>query len=64
MQVAIIGAGVSGLIAARELGQQHDITVFDSSDMPGGPIRTLVLRSSYGLTNGVDTGFVLVNKRT
>ena len=64
MQVAIIGAGVSGLIAARELGQQHDITVFDSSDMPGGHIRTLDLRSSNGQTYGVDTGFVVFNTRT
>ena len=64
MRIAIIGAGVSGLIAARELGPHHDITMVEAGDMPGGHIRTLDLPSSNGKTYGVDTGFVVFNTRT
>lgn len=36
-KVAVIGAGISGLVAARELlREHHDITIFEKSDRIGG----------------------------
>lgn len=38
--VAVIGAGVAGLAAARELARcGHDVTVYESHDKPGGILR-------------------------
>ncbi|MEL7448507.1 MAG: FAD-dependent oxidoreductase [Pseudomonadota bacterium] len=35
-RVAVIGAGLSGLVLARELGTAHDVTVFEKSARLGG----------------------------
>lgn len=40
-EIIIIGAGASGLIAARELSGQYRITVLEARDTTGGRIRTL-----------------------
>ena len=38
-KVAVIGAGVSGLGAARLLGDRYRVTVYEKADRPGGLIR-------------------------
>ena len=63
MRIAVIGAGVSGLVAARQLHARHDVTVFEASDALGGHSRTIDV-SSGGRTYAVDTGFVVFNDRT
>lgn len=40
MKIAIIGAGISGLIAASELQNNHDVTVFEKEPAIGGHIKT------------------------
>ncbi|UUO06417.1 FAD-dependent oxidoreductase [Blastopirellula sp. J2-11] len=40
MKVAIIGAGMSGLICARELSSQHDVHLFDKARAPAGRMST------------------------
>ena len=40
MKIAILGAGVSGLTAARRLSRHAEVTVFEAKDRPGGNIRT------------------------
>ena len=40
MRVAVIGAGLSGLVAARSLQPDHDVTVFEKSRGPGGRMAT------------------------
>ena len=63
MRIAVIGAGVSGLVVARQLHVRHDVTVFEASDAPGGHSRTIDV-SCGGRTYAVDTGFVVFNDRT
>lgn len=63
MRIAVIGAGVSGLVVARQLHTRHDVTVFEAGDEPGGHSRTIEV-SCAGRTYAVDTGFVVFNHRT
>lgn len=63
MRIAVIGAGVAGLVAARHLHARHDVTVFEAGDAPGGHARTIDV-SRGGRTFAVDTGFVVFNDRT
>ena len=37
MKIAIVGAGVSGLVAAHLLAPEHDVTVFEAGDLRGRP---------------------------
>jgi len=63
MRIAVIGAGVSGLVVARELHERHDVTVYEAGDEPGGHARTIDVESG-GRIFAVDTGFVVFNDRT
>ena len=38
--IAIIGAGLSGLIAARELAKNNDVTIFEKARGVGGRMAT------------------------
>lgn len=40
MKIAIIGAGLSGLILAQRLAGEHDVTVFEKARGPGGRMST------------------------
>ena len=40
MRIAVIGAGLSGLVAARSLQQDHDVTIFEKSRGVGGRMGT------------------------
>jgi len=63
MKIAIIGSGISSLVAARELCEQHSITVFEASDSIGGHTRTVDVPTSSGPL-AIDTGFIVFNERT
>ena len=41
MRIAIIGAGISGLVTAYLLSQEHDIVVYESNDYIGGHTHTI-----------------------
>ena len=36
MKIAIIGAGISGLVAADQLRHSHEVTVFEAGSYIGG----------------------------
>ena len=62
MRVAIVGAGVSGLVAAHLLHERHEITVFESAGRPGGHADTVRVDTADA-THWVDTGFIVFNDR-
>lgn len=63
MKIAIIGAGVSGLLAARLLADDHEIHVFEANDYAGGHTNTVAFKA-FGQHYAVDTGFMVFNDRT
>ncbi|MDH5566596.1 MAG: FAD-dependent oxidoreductase [Myxococcales bacterium] len=63
MKIAIIGSGISGLVAARGLHQRHAITVFEADDRIGGHTHTVDVELD-GQRYAVDTGFIVYNERT
>ena len=63
MKIAIIGAGISGLTAARLLHPKHDITVFESAPSIGGHTNTVDVETGEGHF-AIDTGFIVFNDRT
>ncbi len=40
MRVVVVGAGISGLMAARKLAEQHEVIVLDKGKTPGGRCAT------------------------
>lgn len=62
MDIAIIGAGVSGLTAAHRLHANHRITVFEAEARIGGHSNTVLVPTATG-EQPVDTGFIVFNDR-
>jgi predicted NAD/FAD-binding protein len=62
VRIAIIGAGVSGLVAAHVLHGRHDVTLFEANDRPGGHTCTVRVETERG-AHDVDTGFIVHNDR-
>src|SRR3954470_3893570 len=62
MNIAIIGAGISGLVAAHLLHERHAITIFEAAPYAGGHTNTIRVDSAYE-THHVDTGFIVFNDR-
>ncbi len=58
MRIAVIGAGVSGLVAAHLLHRTHEITVFEAGSYAGGHTNTVTVGEHQ-----VDTGFIVFNDR-
>ena len=63
MKIAVIGAGISGLVTARLLRRQHEVDVFEANDYIGGHTHTVDVRAGQS-TVPVDTGFIVFNDRT
>jgi uncharacterized protein len=63
MRIAIVGAGVSGLVAAHVLHERHDVTLFEANDYAGGHTHTVRVETDGGAWD-VETGFIVCNDRT
>ena len=63
-RVAVIGSGVSGLTAAHVLHRHDDVTLFEADDRPGGHAHTHRVPGRDGSELGVDSGFIVHNRRT
>ena len=62
MKIAIIGSGISGLGCAYLLKNNHDVTLFEASDKPGGHVNTINVSGKTGDFR-VDTGFIVFNEQ-
>ena len=62
MRIAIVGAGVSGLVVAHLLHHRHDVTVFEAGAYAGGHTNTIRV-DTPNETHHIDTGFVVFNDR-
>ncbi len=62
MRIAIVGAGISGLVVAHLLHREHDITVFEAAGYAGGHTNTIRV-DTPNETHHVDTGFIVFNDR-
>jgi uncharacterized protein len=62
MRIAIVGAGVSGLVAAHLLHREHEIVVYEANAYAGGHTNTVRVHGEHD-THEVDTGFIVMNDR-
>jgi predicted NAD/FAD-binding protein len=62
VRIAVVGAGVSGLLAAHLLHRDHDIVVYEAGAYAGGHANTVRVDTPLG-SHHVDTGFVVMNDR-
>jgi predicted NAD/FAD-binding protein len=62
VKIAIVGGGVSGLVAAQALHRQHEITVYEAAGKLGGHTNTIHVDRDDGSWD-VDTGFIVLNDR-
>jgi uncharacterized protein len=62
MRIAIVGAGVSGLVAAHLLHREHEIVVYEANAYAGGHTNTIRVDTAHQ-THHVDTGFIVMNDR-
>jgi predicted NAD/FAD-binding protein len=57
MKIAIVGAGIAGLAAARALAGRHDVTLYEAAARPGGHVYTV---DAHG--HAIDLGFIVCNR--
>ncbi len=65
-RIAVIGSGIAGLAAARELTRasgRRSVTLFEAQAHFGGHANTVDVTLD-GVSHGVDTGFLVYNERT
>ena len=63
MRIAIVGTGISGLVAAHKLYREHDIEIFETNSYIGGHTHTVdVQHNTDNLP--IDTGFIVFNNWT
>jgi predicted NAD/FAD-binding protein len=62
MRIAIVGAGVSGLVAAHLLHRRHEIVVYEANGYAGGHTHTIRVDTERE-THRIDTGFIVMNDR-
>ncbi len=62
MKIAIVGTGISGLVAAHLLHHEHELVVFEAASRLGGHSNTVTVESE-GRSHRIDTGFIVFNDR-
>jgi predicted NAD/FAD-binding protein len=62
VRIAIVGAGVSGLVAAHLLAREHEVVIYEAGSYAGGHTNTIRVDTAHE-THHVDTGFIVMNDR-
>jgi predicted NAD/FAD-binding protein len=63
-QIAVIGAGVAGIVAAHRLQKNYRVTLFEQAERLGGHTHTVVIADGPDAGTPVDTGFIVFNEAT
>jgi predicted NAD/FAD-binding protein len=63
MKIAVVGSGVSGMVASYLLSREHQVTLFEAADHIGGHTNTIDVEHG-GQPYAVDTGFIVFNECT
>ncbi|WP_321350645.1 FAD-dependent oxidoreductase [Halopseudomonas oceani] len=63
MRIAIVGSGISGLVAAYLLSRRHEVTLFEADDRIGGHTHTVDVEVDRQ-HHAIDTGFIVFNDWT
>jgi predicted NAD/FAD-binding protein len=61
VRIAIVGTGVSGLVAAHALHREHELTLYEADTRVGGHANTVDVEVG-GIAYAVDTGFIVYNE--
>ncbi len=64
MRVGIVGAGVSGLVAAYLLSRRHSVEIYERNSYAGGHANTVLTQDEHGNELALDVGFVVYAPRT
>lgn len=63
MKIAVVGTGISGMVAAYLLSEDHAVTVYEAKDYIGGHTHTHDVDIN-GKTYAIDSGFIVFNAKT
>tara|TARA_Y100001970_G_scaffold288860_1_gene417464 strand:- start:2795 stop:4075 length:1281 start_codon:yes stop_codon:yes gene_type:complete len=61
--IAVIGAGISGIAASYYLYKYNNVSIFESAPRLGGHANTISVKDKNGATQHIDTGFIVYNKK-
>lgn len=64
MHIAVIGAGISGLMSAYLLRHAHRVELFDARATAGGHANTVLTTDERGEELPLDVGFIVYTERT
>jgi len=62
-KIAVIGAGVAGIVSAYLLDRKFDVTLIEANDYIGGHTNTIIVPNGTDGGTPIDTGFIVLNDR-
>ena len=63
MNIAIVGAGISGISAAYNLQKTSHVTLIEQNEKLGGHSNTISVKDNDSRNLDIDTGFIVMNKK-